>query len=317
LRVAVTGARGFVGSHLSDMLRARGHEVVGLTRDADGASVTDEFTAIRSYADEPSLKTALQGVDAVVHLAARVHVMRENAADPAAEFNKANVDSTRALARVLAEAGGGHLILMSSIKVFGDSGVAFIDRNTKPAPSDPYGRSKYDAEQVLGEFTDGGLRWTVIRPPLVYGAGVGGNFRRLLSLARLSSRVPLPLGGIRNARSLVYVGNLCDLVIHSLESDRAHGQRLLVSDGAPVSTTELIRRLAAAMDRRALLVPVPTGLLRAAGAVTGRGAEVGRMVDSLEADVSETTDLVGWRPRFTLDEGLRETVRWWTARANG
>lgn len=316
MRVAVTGARGFVGSHLSEMLRARGHTVVGLTRDAREARTENGFVAVRSYSDEGSLQAALRGVDAVVHLAARVHVMREDAADPAAEFRKANVESTRTLARVLAESGGGRIILMSSIKVFGDSGVTLIDRHSAPAPSDPYGRSKLEAERALADFDERGLRWTVIRPPLVYGAGVGGNFRRLLSLARLSSRVPLPLGGIQNARSLVYVGNLCDLVGHCLESNHAHRQRLLVSDGTAVSTSELIRKLAAAMERRALLFSLPTGLLRAAGALAGRAAEVGRLVDSLEADISETAELVSWRPRFALEEGLRVTVDWWTKRAD-
>jgi nucleoside-diphosphate-sugar epimerase len=268
---------------------------------------------VPSYDDARALREVLSDADAVVHLAARVHVMREHAADPDAEFERANVDSTRAIAEVMAERGTGRVVLMSSIKVFGDSGVEYIDRSTQPAPTDPYGRSKHRAELALEAAAGVNVAWSVIRPPLVYGAGVGGNFLRLLSLARLSSRVPLPLGAVRNARSLVYVGNLCDLIIHCLTDPRADGQRLLVSDGDAVSTPALIRGLAAAMDRRALLVPVPVAILRLAGLLTGRAAEVGRLVDSLEANISGTREVVGWNPPVSFEQGLSETVRWWQA----
>lgn len=292
MRLVVTGASGFVGKVLcADAERAE-HEVVRVVRRAGsepaGVVVIGEIDGSTDWG------TVLRGADAVLHLAARVHVMRESARDPLGAFRAVNVEGTRRLAGAAADAGVPRMVLVSSIK----AAVA----------EDPYGQSKLEAERVLEEVGERrGLEWVVVRPPLVHGPGVGGNLRRLMGL--IGRGVPLPLGGVQNRRSLVGVENLTGLLLLCATAPEAAGQTLLVADQPAVSTPELIRMLATCMGRPARLWSVPTGALRTLGRLAARTEEVERLVGSLEVDDARTRALLGWAPRWTLEEGLEAMVQ--------
>ncbi len=254
---------------------------------------------------------ALAGVDAVVHLAARSHVLRERAADPEAAYRETNVEGTRALLEAAIDAGVTRFVLMSSIKVNGErtTGRAFA-ADHPPAPEDAYGRTKRAAESLVlaaREATD----VAVVRAPLVYGPGVKGNFLALLDAVRRERA--LPLGRVRNRRSLLYVDNLCSALLACLEHPGAAGEVFIASDGEAVSTPELVRRLAGALGVRPRLVPAPVWTLRLAGALTGRGATIARLTGSLEVDDGKLRDALGWSPAVDLADGLRRTAGWYLA----
>jgi nucleoside-diphosphate-sugar epimerase len=255
-------------------------------------------------------RAALAGVDAVAHLAARVHVMRETAPDPLAEFRRVNVEGTCRLAGMAAETGVRRMLLVSSVKVNGEGAGRPYTEADPPQPGDPYGVSKWEAEQALTEIgSRSGMQWSVLRPPLVYGPGVGGNFLALL--ATVARGLPLPVGAIHNRRSLVYVGNLVDAIRVCLLHPRAANELFLVSDGEDLSSPDLVRRLADAMSRQARIVSVPLWMLRVAGILTGRQAAVGRLMGSLSVDITRLRGALGWGPSYTVDEGLQKTVRWY------
>jgi nucleoside-diphosphate-sugar epimerase len=262
---------------------------------------------------ETPWRDALDGVDKVIHLAARVHVMREGASDPLAEFRHVNVDGTRRLAEEAAAAGVGRIVFFSTIKVNGEAtqGIPFSEQDN-PRPGDAYARSKWEAEQALFEVAGrAALEAVVLRPPLVYGAGAKGHFLTLLKVCRAAP--PLPFAAIANSRSLIYAGNLADAAIRCLEHPGAAGKVYLVSDGDDVSSPELIRRVAAALGRPARLFPVPGTLLRLAGAWSGNGARISRLLDSLTLDGGRIREELSWTPPFTMVQGLNQTARWFSA----
>jgi nucleoside-diphosphate-sugar epimerase len=306
VRILLTGASGFVGTAALTALAQRGHPVRAAARrslpHADTMLVTD-------IGPDTDWRVALAGCDAVVHLAARVHVMREGSADPLAAFRRVNTAGTLALAEQAAAAGVRALVFASTVKVLGESsarGRPFTDTDP-PAPMDPYAISKAEAERGLADIaTRTGMRVVALRPPLVYGPGVGANFLRLMR--GIERGTPLPLGAIANRRSLVYVGNLADAIAFCVEREEARGA-YLVSDGADLATPELVRRLAAALGRPARLLPVPAGLLRTAGALLGKRAEMERLLGDLAVAPNGLARL-GWRAPFTVDEGLRATAAW-------
>ena len=306
------GADGFVGRALCAALAAAGDDVSASVRNPEAAA---GLTGVRvritgDVGPETDWTEALGGVEAVVHLAARVHVMKEAAADPAAEYARVNAAGTRRLAEQAAAAGARRLVLMSTVKVNGEAtmGEPFREGDP-PAPADAYGRSKWEAERALPEVArQTGLEWVVLRPPLVYGPRVRGNFLSLMRLCRAAP--PLPLAAIANRRSLVYVGNLVDAVRRCLTHPEAAGNTYLVGDGEDVSTPELIRLLAAAMGRPARLFPVPAALLRTVGAITGKSTAVARLLDSLVLDGGRIRRHLGWTPPFTMNRGLGETAAW-------
>lgn len=292
MRLVVTGANGFVGKVVCAEAGQAGHEVVRVVRRAgvEPAGVV----AMGEIDGNTDWGTTLQGADVVLHLAARVHVLRESAEDPLAAFRAVNVAGTRRLAEAAAEAGVPRMVLVSSIKAAG--------------AGDPYGRSKLEAEQALREVGERrGLEWVVVRPPLVHGPGVDGNLRRLMGL--IGRGVPLPFGGVQNRRSLVGVENLAGLLLLCGTAPQASGQTLLVADQPAVSTPELIRMIATCMGRPARLWSVPTGALRSLGRLMARTEEVERLVGSLEVDDAGTRALLGWAPRWTLEAGLEAMVR--------
>lgn len=312
--VLVTGANGFVGRYVCDALSGRRQPYRMLVRDGAQVGGTDAavFRTPGLFHGE-AVRPALRGCRAVIHLAARVHVMEDRSADPLAEFRRVNVEGTRAIARWAMEAGAKRFVLVSSVKVNGESTPeAPFQESDAPAPEDPYGQSKWEAEQALRRIADEtGLEVVILRPPLMYGVGVKANFLRLMKLVHRG--VPLPFGAVRNRRSFAFVGNLADAAVAASEHPRAPGETLLVSDGPALSSPELVRAIAAAMDRRARMLPVPPPLLRAAGALTGRQATVDRLLASLEVNSSKIRGVLGWTPPFSMEEGLRETVEWFLA----
>lgn len=306
----ITGAAGFVGRNLSQYLAPR-HLLRLAVRNLSAEEALRNFGEVHASGDvcgTTDWSESLRGVHAVVHLANRAHVMRESAADPVAAYREVNVEGTRRLAEQAAGAGVRRLVYLSSTKVLGERtpGQAF-DESSMPAPEDPYAQSKRDAEQVLRDVAARtGLEVVVLRPPLVYGPGVGANFLRLMRWVALG--VPLPVAAIHNRRSLIYVGNLASAIEAALLHPAAAGKTFLVSDGAPVSTAQLVSMLASALAVSDRSWPLPPALLRLAGTIAGKRSEVARLVDSLEVnDMAIRRDL-GWLPPFSMAEGLRETA---------
>ena len=312
MRTLVTGPSGFVGTGLVQrLLETPSVQVVAASRTpyiAGDARI--EGIAVGELGPGTDWHAALRGVDVVVHLAARVHVMRDTSADPLAEFRRTNVEATLRLARQAVEAGVQRFVYISSIKVNGEftpAGQPFR-ADDRPAPADPYGFSKHEAELALRQLaTDSALQLVVVRPTLVYGPGVRANFRSMMGWLRRG--LPLPLGAIDNRRSLVGLDNLCDLIATCTQHPAAAGQIFLAGDGEDVSTTELLRRLGTALGRPARLLPVPAGLLRAALTVLGRRDIGQRLCGSLQVDIAPTRALLGWSPPASLDEGLRRAAQ--------
>lgn len=232
--------------------------------------------------------------------------MKDELADPLSEYRRVNVEGTLNLARQAAAAGIRRFIYISSIKVNGEStplGKPFVS-STAPAPEDPYGLSKLEAERGLIELVARtGMEVVVIRPPLIYGPGVKGNFASMIKL--VEKGLPLPLGAIHNKRSLVGIDNLVDLIIRCIDHPAAANQVFLAGDGEDISTTELLRGVGRAMGKPARLIPVPAGLLQFGATLLGRKAMAQRLLGSLQVDISKTRDLLDWKPPYTVEEGLR------------
>lgn len=313
MRVLVTGAGGFVGRALIPVLLKRGMRVRGTMRRADirpAAASDAEMLQVGDIGAATDWTAALDGIDAVVHLAARVHQMRDKAGDPLAAHRAVNVAGTERLALAAARSGVRRMVLLSTVKVLGEAtcGAPFRETDT-PRPTDPYSISKWEAEQALARVGRlHGLETVVLRPPLVYGPGVGANFLRLLRLA--ASGMPLPLASVRNLRSFVGVENLADAIAMALAAPAAAGETFLVSDGQDLSTSELLRRIAASLGRPARLFPCPPRLLRFMLACAGRRTVAERLLDSLQVDSGKLRGL-GWQPPRTVDEGLGELAGWY------
>ncbi|MDP1592717.1 MAG: SDR family oxidoreductase [Gallionella sp.] len=309
MKFLVTGASGFVGSALCTELSQRGQPVRAALRSANAGLNDCEREVVGAINGETDWSAALCGVSAVIHLAARVHVMQDASADPLSEFRRVNVAGTEHLARQAAAVDVKRFVYVSSIKVNGEAtqgGEKFTEEDMS-APQDPYGISKCEAEQVLHEVAEEtGLEVVIVRPPLVYGAGVKGNFAQMLKV--LDRGLPLPLATVNNRRSLVYVGNLVDALILCATHPAAVGQTYLVSDGEDVSTSELLRQLGASMGHPARLFACPAVLLRLAGRLTGKAEQIERLLGSLQVDSSKIRRELGWIPPFTLESGLRTTA---------
>lgn len=308
-RVLVTGATGLVGRAVAERLLMDKRTVRIAVRNPDAKYHEAEIANVGNIDENTDWTSALEGVDFVIHCAARTHVLRDNSADPLTAYREVNVQGTRRLAEQACEAGVRRLVFVSSIKVHGERtepGAPFTF--SSPArPEDYYGQSKWEAEQALHDLaTRTGLGVVIVRPPLVYGPQAKGNFARLVGL--VEKGIPLPLGAVSNQRSLVALDNLVDLLIRCIDHPAAAGQTFLVSDGEDLSTPELTRRQARAMGRPVRLVPVPVGLLKAVGRLTGKSQEVERLVGSLQVDISHTQEILDWTPPVTVDEGLRRAV---------
>ncbi len=303
--ILVTGANGFMGKRLTEVLAKRGYPYRKATRGA-----FPEAVSVGTIDGQTNWQTALTEVSVVVHLAARVHVMNDQAADPLVEFRRVNVEGTLNLARQAAAANVKRFIFISSIKVNGERtvlGQPFRADDT-PAPLDPYGVSKQEAEEGLRALAQQtGMEIVIIRPPLVYGPGVKANFHSMMRW--LSLGVPLPLGMISNQRSLVSIENLIDLIITCSYHPAAVNQVFLVSDGEDLSTTELLRRMGKALAKPARLIPVPAVFLRLAAKLLGKGDVAQRLCESLQVDISKNKKMLEWSPPMSVDEGLLKTAQ--------
>ncbi len=310
--ILVTGATGFVGKAVVQRLLDEEESrcvAVAVRRggkqwpDRVRQSVTGDLASSTEWA------VALEGVSAVVHCAARVHVMADTAANPLDEFRRVNVQGTLNLARQAAAAGVRRFVFVSSIKVNGEStqlGSPFTADDV-PAPLDAYGVSKMEAEQSLRALaSQTGMEVVIIRPPLVYGPGVKANFAAMMRW--LQRGVPLPLGAIDNRRSLVALDNLVDLVVTCVDHPAAGNQTFLVSDGEDLSTTQLLGRMARAMGKSARLIPVPAVWLQVGAALVGKPGIAQRLCGSLQVDIEKTRSLLRWVPPISVDEGLRRAA---------
>ncbi len=304
MKTLVTGATGMVGRVLCELLIARGYGIIPAVRQPAGLSnevVTGEIGPTTDW------HMALLGCDAVVHLAARVHVMEDTAQNPLALYRATNADATLNLARQAARAGVRRFVFISTIKVNGEGRDAPYRETDVPAPKDAYAISKWEAEQGLRQIAaETGLEVAILRPPLVYGPGVKANFRRLLDT--VARGWPLPLGAIRNRRSLLYLGNFVDAIRVCVEHPAAAGQTFLLDDGQAVSTPQLVRAVAHALDRPAHLLAVPVKVLEFAGALLGKRAAVARLAGSLWVDSSLIRSRLGWTPPYSMEAGLAATV---------
>jgi nucleoside-diphosphate-sugar epimerase len=311
MTIAITGAAGFIGKSLCAAMLEGPHKILAGVRSMNSLCPSDNLRLIQYEGLSPGNDNfnIVQDATVVVHTAARAHIVRDKALDPLAEYRRVNVQGTLDLARRAAFAGVKRFVFISSIGVNGTftSGSRRFTRDHKPAPTQPYAVSKWEAEQGLWEIaSQTGIEVVVVRPPLVYGPGVKGNFARLLDLVR--SGVPLPLAAVNNRRSFIGLDNLVDLLIRCVDHPNAAGQTLLVSDGQDLSTPELLRMIANAIGRPARLFPLPVPLLRLAGRALGRLNEVDRLVGSLQVDSSATRDLLGWTPPVSVEEGIKRMV---------
>lgn len=305
MKILVTGAAGFIGREFCALAAERGHSLRRVLRSAPAHAQGD--VAVGDLEQRTDWSEALAGIDVVVHLAARVHKMREEVADPEQAYWRANVEVTRRLVEQAAAAGVRRFVFVSSIKVNGEktSGRPFTEAD-EPAPLDPYGRTKLAAEQAVQQLAEAaGMEWVVLRPALVYGAGVGGNFARLMQL--VVRGWPLPLGGLDAPRSFVSVWSFCELIELCCVQPAAKNEVFLAAD-TRLSTTGLVRQLAQAMHRPLRLLPVPAALWRGLACLPGLQPLLQRLGGELQVDAGKAARLLGWQPALPVDEALRRTA---------
>lgn len=315
MKILVTGANGFVGSSLCRRLLAESITVHAATRSP--LKTPSNHLLFNSYTtgniDEyTNWQSALDGVDVVIHLAARVHMMQDNAVDPLSEFIKINCDATLNLAKQAAATGVRRFIFLSSIKVNGETteGRMPFKETDEPNPQDPYGISKLHAEEALKKVShDTGMELVIVRPPLVFGPGVRANFLKLLQLA--DRGIPLPLGQVKNQRSLIFVENLSDALLRCATQPAAAGKTYLVSDGQSFSTAELFQSISYALERRGRLLSIPVNLMRIVALLFGKTAVLDRLTQSLIVDSQKISKELNWIPPYTLNEGLKITADWY------
>jgi nucleoside-diphosphate-sugar epimerase len=311
--ILITGATGFVGSRLAGFLSSQFPEMelrLAVRRRLDELQVPSavpvgSIEVVGDINPYTNWSNALIGVDVLIHLAARVHVMKDVALDPLEEYRNANTLATSHLAEEAAKAGVKRFIYLSSIKVNGEEttpGQSYSEEST-PAPIDPYGVSKWEAELGLEKVcAQTGMEFVIIRPPLVYGPGVKANFQKLMGL--VAKGMPLPLGAVDNQRSMLALDNLVSFISEAISHPLAANQRFLLSDGKDVSTTQLLRLLAKGMGKSIWLLPVPAVILRAAAQVIGASAAADRLLGSLQIDSSKARKLLHWQPPLSVVEGI-------------
>jgi nucleoside-diphosphate-sugar epimerase len=312
-KILITGANGFVGGHLCLRLARCGWDVHAAVRAGKTYRELAEHSTVHPVGDiasEAEWNRLLPAADVVVHLAARVHIIKETAPNASAEYHRINTTGTAMLARAAAQHGVAHFVYLSTVKVHGEHNLSgpYSESDT-PAPCDPYSASKWDAERALAAIAaDTPMAVTSLRPPLIYGPGVKGNFLRLMNL--VYRRAPLPLASVNNSRSLLYVGNLVSAVEKLLAAPAAGTNTFLVSDDRDISTPQLVSMIAAALGVETRLFRCPLPMLLALGKIAGKGGEITRMVESLSLDCSHIKRQLQWAPPFTIEQGLEDTARW-------
>jgi UDP-N-acetyl-alpha-D-quinovosamine dehydrogenase len=307
--VLVTGATGFIGSAVLQGLSGRSFSVIAGTR-----SAVHSFDGIKSInlgdlSLSPDVSSSLDGVDVVIHLAARAHIMNDTALDPLAEFRRVNTNATLNLASQAATAGVKRFVFLSSIKVNGEftRGKQQFTSDDNSIPDEPYALSKYEAEQGLLELAKTtNMEVVIIRPPLVYGPGVKANFASMMKW--VNKGVPLPFGAVHNHRSLVALDNLVSFILHCIEHPKAANEIFLISDDEDISTTELLYKVSNAFGKTSFLIPIPVSFMTFVAKLFGKGDMADRLFSSLRVDSSKARNLLAWKPMITMDEQLKKTV---------
>ena len=316
MKILITGATGFIGKALSQALRNSGFDLRVAVRQRNIKLLIDyEVVQIDDIGPRTDWQEALAGVDTIIHLAARVHIMNESVADPAEAFRKVNMLGSEHLARMAVKAGVKRFIFLSSIKVNGEFTLktdrdkfSYFSEDDLPNPQDHYGRSKWEAEQVLRKISEETkMQIVILRAPLVYGPGVKANFLNLMKL--INSRLPLPFANIKNKRSLIFVGNLTDIIKNCIHNENIKGETYLVSDGQDISTPELMRLIAKAMKRKAMLFPFPIRILRILTMLIGKSKYIDRLTDSLRVRNDKIVKALNWSPLFSIEDGIEITIK--------
>ncbi len=310
IKILVTGASGFIGHTLCPALSDAGYNVCAcLRRKEKNLSLNYNVLEIDDIGPNTDWQTALTGADVVIHLAARVHILNDRSKDPLKNFRKVNVQGTEHLARMAAKAGVKKFIFISSVKVNGEGSLRPYKETDVPQPEDAYGLSKTEAENALKAIAlQTGLPTVILRLPLVYGPGVKANFKNLIKLASLG--LPLPFKNICNQRSFLYLGNLIDAIKTCITHPLAAGETFLVSDAQDISTPGLMRLIASAMNKKIVLFSFPPSILNTLGLLTGQSQTIKKLTDTLCVDSSKIQNLLGWKPPFSLDEAIAETVKY-------
>jgi nucleoside-diphosphate-sugar epimerase len=316
--ILVTGANGFIGKALCAALPKVGHFFIPIVRNvAPNTDMSSSKAVIKQINTSTEWQETLSGVDTVIHLAARVHMVNDNAVNPLQDYREANVEATLNLARQCVTTGVKRFIYLSSIKVNGEATLLKPFRDADmPAPLDPYGISKLEAEEGLKRLAvETGLEVVIIRPPLVYGPGVKANFLQLMRLVKRG--IPMPLASVQNRRSIIFVDNLVDVILRCVEHEDAPGHTFLVSDDYDVSIAELINSLASTMGKRSMLFPIPPQILMFAAKLIGKTPVAERLLNSLQVDIASTKRILNWTPPFSFDIGIEKTVQDFMKNNNG
>lgn len=317
MKIAITGATGFLGSHLLKKIISNYTSVLAIVRNSNQINDQVETFIVPVISADTQYLDAFEGVDCIVHCAARVHMMQDDSESPIEAFREVNTRGTINLARQAIKSGVRRFIFISSIKVNGE------ETNDKPftaddtsLPSDPYGISKHEAEVKLLELADEtGLEVVIIRPPLVYGPGVKANFLSLIKL--VAKRYPIPLGAVnKNSRSIVGIDNLIEFIITCIEHPAAKNQKFLVSDGKSLSTSKLIQAIGNSMSKNVILVPVPKWLFFMAGSLLSKQDVIQRLFSSLEVDISKNKELLGWVPPYSTEDILKKTTNYYLTKSS-
>lgn len=311
-KILVTGANGFIGRQLCQTLRQQGFSVQAALRRPPPPPTGDlDYVSVGDIGPDTDWTEALRGVDLVVHLAGRAHVGRESSPDSLAEYERINAGGTLRLAQMAAAAHVKRFVFLSSVKVNGEETFDEPFAETDgPAPRDAYGASKLQAEEgLLRLHRQGRLPVVIIRPPLVYGPGVRANFLQLIRWVDYG--LPLPLGGIKNQRSLVGLRNLVHFILVCLKHPSAPGEIFLVSDQEDLSTPDLIRRIGGFLGRSVYLLPIPYGCLLVMARLLGKKAALGKVCHSLQVNLGKAHELLQWQPPFSVNEELKHTIEWY------
>ena len=320
MKILITGATGFIGGHLLPRLLQDNLELVAAIRNADAAkklSVAIPYKIVGEVDAETDWSDALSGVEAVIHLAGRAHILQENVADPEAEFQRVNVAGTKNLVEQCLAAGVKEFIFISSIGAIATLSDRIISENTAPNPDTPYGRSKLEAENILIDLTQNtNMTRTILRPTLVYGEGNPGNMASLVKLIKL--KLPLPFGAIDNNRSFIYVGNLVDAIAKCLAHPQAQNKLFVISDSERLSTPQLIQQIATSLDSKVNLIPVPLSLLKLLGRtgdfvgnIFGKSLPISsnvisKLSGSLAVDNSNICQSLNWKPPYNIERALKK-----------
>lgn len=308
MKILVTGGTGFIGKFLLAELLKQGHFVRAAIRPSNKlASGVEVFEVAEANAPTDWVR-ALHGIDTLIHLVARTHILKETGEDTFKLFRQVNVEVTRTLALAAVKAGVKRFVYVSSVKANGEGAERPYSEKDVSNPQDAYGVTKWEAEQVLHKISaETGMEVVIVRPPLVYGKGVKGNFAQMIQV--LKKGYPLPLSSIRNLRSLIYVENLVDALILCATHPNAAGQTYLVSDGEDISTPDLLRELSYAMKKPVKLLPFSSVLIRLAGQLLGKSGQVDKLMGSLQVDSSKIRLQLNWKPPYSLREGIKRTVQ--------